>query len=96
MTELLRRKKAILADVDLEVYIGEQHVFVRVAPPAEEGESNWPRIQQFYRWAAALGEMPKDIWDEKLGYAVLPLRYFKALRDDFSIVVVSKKKFFVE
>lgn len=96
MTESATKKKAILADIDLMVYIGEQHVFVKVGPPDEEGQSNWPRIQAFYRWSAAEGLMPEEIWNEKLGFAVMPLRYFKALRQDFSLEVISKKKFFAE
>ena len=86
--------KKILANVDLDVYIGERNVFVKVGEPITTGE-NWPRIQQFYRWAAAeFGFKPDEIWDTKLGYAVLPLRTFKALMDDFSVRVVKKHTFF--
>lgn len=88
------KTKKILVDVDLDIYIGERNVFVKVGEPTTAGE-NWPRIQQFYRWAAAeFGLLPEEIWDTKLSYAVLPLRAFKALKDDFSIRLISKKKFF--
>jgi len=46
-TESKTRK--ILVDVDLDIYIGERNVFVKVGEPTTAGE-NWPRIQQFYRW----------------------------------------------
>ena len=88
------KTKKILVDVDLNVYIGEKNVFVKVGEPKTTGE-NWPRIQRFYRWAAAeFGLQPDDIWDTKLGYAVLPLRTFRALMADFSVHVVKKHKFF--
>jgi len=88
------KTKKILAHVDLNVYIGEQDVFVRVGEPNTSTE-HWPLVQQFYRWASAeFGLRPDDIWNTKLGYAVLPLRTFRALMDDFSVRVVKKHTFF--
>lgn len=88
------KKKGILADIDLLVYIGEQHVFCRVVAPDDPGISNWPNIQRFYRWVAANGMDENEVWKEKLGYAKIPLRWFMNLKDDFSITVLSKRQFF--
>lgn len=95
-TESTKKRKGILADIDLDVYIGEQHVFVRVCAPDEEGISNWPSIQKFYRWVAANGMDENEVWRDKLGYAKIPLRWFKSLREDFSTRVIERKAFFAE
>lgn len=87
-------KPKILASIDLEVYVAEE-VFVRVIDPKDPTIDNWPNIQRFYRWAAAkLGKLPEDIWNPRLGYAVLSTRHFKVLIEDFSIKVISEKSFF--
>lgn len=87
-------KPKILAHIDLEVYVSED-VFVRVIDPKDPTIDNWPDIQRFYRWSAAeLGLLPEDIWNPKLGYAVLAKRHFKQLTKDFSIKVISRKAFF--
>ena len=96
-TEPTSKEKKILAQVDLEVYPGEENIFVRVLDPRDPTIDNWPDIQRFYRWAASeLGKMPEDIWNPRLGYAVLRRRHFKTLTNDFSIKVISRKNFFAE
>ena len=66
----------ILADVYLEVYQGENHIFVKVNAPDEielEKEEKQKHIRRFYRWAnAVLGIAPKDAWDGQLRWARLP------------------------
>jgi len=90
-------KQKILANVDLEVYLGEDDVFVRVIDPKDPTIDNWPDIQRFYRWSAAkLGKLPEDIWNPRLGYAVLSKRHFTQLTKDFSVKVISEKAFFKE
>ena len=94
MTEVSKKSRAILGDIDLDVYIGETDVFIRVVAPNEPGLSNWPNIQRFYRWAAANGMDENEIWKEKLSYAKIPLRWFKNLQEDFSIKMLSKRQFY--
>lgn len=90
-------KRKILAGVELEVYVGEDNVFVRVVDPRDPTIDNWPDIQRFYRWASAeLGLLPEKIWNPKLGYAVLDNRHFAKLSKAFSISIMSKKDFFYE
>lgn len=98
MSSKAKTPTKILADVYLNVYVGERGVFVKVASPDKielEPQDKQEMIRRFYRWAAAnYGLDPEMTWKSWLQWAKLPLRSFGRLSSDFSINIVSEAAFY--
>ena len=96
----------VLADVYLQIFEGKNHVFVKVASPSEidlQPAEVQVHIRRFYRWCAAeLGMKPEDVWDRRMGWAVLPKHHYESgariniieqLQNDFSVTICSRARF---